>query len=272
MTQLRFDRCRALVTGGSSGIGKALAGALAKRGARVGILARHASRLEEAARDIARAAGAQDRVEAFSVDVTNAADVLAARDTVLDRLGGLDLLVNSAGISHPAAVADTDLATMRALMDVNYFGTVHVTKAFLPHLMAQRRGHVVGIASVAGFLGLYGYGGYAASKFAVSGFFECLRQELLPYGVGVTVAFPGDTDTPQLHAENRIKPAATRAIAGNVPVMQAEAVAEAILEGVERQRFRVVPGPHARVTELAFRHAPWLVRWVMDRDLRKHLG
>lgn len=152
-------------------------------------------------------------------------------------------------------------------MDVNFFGTVHAAQALLPHFRAQGHGHIAAVSSVAGFLGVYGYTAYSASKHAVTGYMETLRQELLPHGVGVSILFPGDTDTPQLHSENERKPEATWVVAGNVPVMPAEHVARAFVEGIARGEFHIVPGLHAKLTYFAQRHAPRAVRFVIDRQL-----
>jgi 3-dehydrosphinganine reductase len=142
-----------------------------------------------------------------------------------------------------------------------------VTRALLPYLLAQRSGWIANVASAAGFIGIYGYTAYSASKFAVAGFSECLRQELRPHGIGVTVVFPADTDTPQLEEENRIKPDETRAIAGTVRPGTPEAVARALLAGVAAGRFRVVPGFMNRVTWVATRFVPGFVRWLTDGDV-----
>ena len=267
---MRIDQdCRALVTGGSSGIGKAIATSLARSGAKVGIVARDPVRLAHAKAAIEAASSKGADVATFAADVSDDAAVAALADAVRRRMGGVDLLVHSAGITHPAAAVDTDLATYRALMATNYFGAVAVTKAFLDEMIARRRGHIVAISSVAGFLGVYGYTGYSASKFALAGFLECLRQEVRPHGIGVTLVFPGDTDTPQLAAENLTKPEPTRVLGANVPVLAPEVVASATLDGVRQNRAEVLPGAHAQGVRLASRIAPSLVRWWMDRAVAR---
>ena len=156
------------------------------------------------------------------------------------------------------------------MIRVNYLGAVHVTRAFVPHFVEQRAGHVCNVSSVVGFMGIFGYTAYAASKFAVTGFSDCLRQELLPYNVSVSVAFPPDTDTPQLAEENRIKPPETKVIAGNVKVEQPERVARTLLEGIAARRYHIMTGFDTKFTHFMYRHFPGIVRWKIDGDLRKY--
>jgi 3-dehydrosphinganine reductase len=260
---------KVFITGGSSGIGEAAARLLAGWGADVWIGARGEARLATALDGIR--AAAQDEGQVFgrsTVDVADADSVAAAATDVLEGLGGLDVLINNAGIAHPATVLQTPDAIYESMMRVNYFGTVHVTRAFLPHFYAQKRGHVCNVGSMLGFMGIYGYTAYAASKYAVTGFSDCLRQEFLDHGLGITVVFPPDTDTPQLAAENKIKPPETKAIAGEVKMMSAEAVALAMLKGIRGGKYHVVPGLMGGFTYWAYRHMPWLVRLIIDGALK----
>jgi len=266
-----FQDKRVFVTGGSSGIGKETAKLLASWGARVMIAARGEERLDEARHEIeAGMAGEHAAVHALSLDVADKAAVGQAVPQVLETLGGLDLLVNNAGIAHPGYIQEIPDEIFDAMMQVNYFGTVNVTRAFLPHFVAQRAGNICNVCSTAGFIGIFGYTAYAASKFAVSGFSDCLRQELLPYGVKVSVVFPPDTDTPQFHAENKIKPPETKAIAGNIKLMQPQDVARVLLDGVASGRYHIIPGFSNKFTIFMYRHFPWMVRAVIDGDLKKY--
>jgi 3-dehydrosphinganine reductase len=259
---------RVIVTGGSSGIGRATAEALAEWGSHVAIVARECERLERASGEIrARRASIEQRVEPLQADVARREDVERAISLGVERLGGVDILVNNAGVAHCARFEETSDAQFERMMEVNYRGVVNVTRTVLPHLKAQGRGHIANVSSVAGFLGIYGYTAYAASKFAVVGFSEALRQELLPYGIAVSVLFPPDTDTPQLTEENRTKPPETRAIVGRVRVMAPEAVARALLEGIASGRHRIVPGIEARLTHSVARHFPGVMRRLIDRAL-----
>jgi 3-dehydrosphinganine reductase len=261
---------RALVTGGSSGIGAATARALLRRGAHVAIAARRPGPLADTLRRLRAETREGVVVEAVQLDVTDPGAVETGVARAVGALGGLDLLVNNAGVAHAARFEDTTPETFEHLMATNFLGVVHVTRAALPRLCEQGRGDVVNVSSLAGLIGIYGYTAYAASKFAVTGFSQALRQELRPHGIGVSLVCPPDTDTPQLAEENRTKPPETRAIAGTTRVLAPEVVAEALLRGVARGRFLIVPGFEARWAERLARHFPRLGRWVMDQPLARH--
>jgi 3-dehydrosphinganine reductase len=268
MRHSHFRDRRALVTGGSSGIGRAIALALARAGAHVAIVARREEPLREALAELRAAAPrAEQRFTACAADVADPEQAGRAVGACAEALGGLDLVVNNAGAARALRFEDTPPGEFRRLLDVNFLGAVHVTRAALPHLAAGAQ--VANVSSLAGALAIYGYSAYAPSKFALTAFSEVLRQELRPRGIAVSVLLPPDTDTPQLAEEDREKPPETRALAGNVPVLSAEAVAAALLDGLERGRATIVPGWRARATLWAARHFPGLARRVIDRDVAR---
>ncbi|HEY5789315.1 MAG TPA: SDR family oxidoreductase [Gammaproteobacteria bacterium] len=230
----------ALISGGSSGIGLALAQRLAHDGWSLSLLARDPGRLATA-REALLAAGAA-RCETHAVDVADAAAAHAAVAAATAALGTPDRVILSAGLALPQYFERLEQDDFRRLMQVNYFGTLHVIRAALPAMRERKRGHLVLVSSGAGLVGLYGYAAYSPTKFAVRGLAEVLRAELRADGIGVSVVFPPDTDTPQLAAEERTKPAETRAIAGAAKVWSADAVARVTLRGVERGRFYITPG------------------------------
>ncbi len=230
-----------VITGGSSGIGKALAWLLDAAGARLWLLARRKEALAEVQ--------AQMRGECHirSVDVSQWEQVRAAFEEIQRVSGAPDVLINSAGITYPGYVQDLPVEIFRQMMEVNYLGTVHVIKAALPALIARGSGHIINISSVAGFLGVFGYTAYGASKYAVRGFSDILRAELKPLGIRVSVVFPPDTDTPQLAYETPLKPPETRALAGNAGLLSAETVARVILHDAARGRYLILPGLETKV-------------------------
>ncbi len=239
---------RALVTGGSSGIGLALSRQLAAEGANVWILARDHDRLVQAAELIRSSrASADQTVETLSADVANLEQVRQALSplTTPDRLP--HLLINSAGAAHPGYAEELGLDIFHWMADVNYYGTVHVTQTLLVPMIQRGSGQIVNIASIAGFLAVYGYTAYGASKFAVRGYSDALRAEMKPKGIDVSIVYPPDTQTPQLQYENQYKPAETRALAGNVDAMSPEAVASEILKGVHRKRYAIIPGMEGKL-------------------------
>lgn len=232
-----------LVTGGSSGIGLAIARLLAQQGAQVWIVARRKENLDSALKEI-EAARLNDSLSCgiFAADVSDPDQVTAAVDYVTDQAGVPDLLVNSAGITHPGYVQELDLDIFRSMMDVNYFGTVYMTKAVLAGMLQRGSGHFINISSMAGYLGAFGYSAYGAAKFAVRGFSDVLRSELKPLGLRVSIVFPPDTDTPQLAYEQPFKPYETKALSGNAKVLSPEAVAAETLRQAANGRYIILPG------------------------------
>ncbi len=265
-----FANKRVLITGGSSGIGLALARALVREGAHVCIVARGQARIDEAVAELSRLArGSEQVVFGAALDIGDSAQIDAAVEPILARLGGIDVLINNAGITHPAAFVDTPREVVDDIMRINVVGTFDMTRAFLPAMIAGGGGGQIAIvSSLAGLLGVYGFTAYAASKFALRGFAESLRQELLVHRISLTVVFPPDTDTPMLRAENEIKPAETKALSGTVKPLPAEFVAAATIQGMRRRRFHVIPGISSMFVAFMARRVPALTRWIIDSQVR----
>lgn len=264
----------ALISGGSSGIGLALGRRLAASGWNVTILARDPDRLAAAHRLIeAQARAGVQRFASFAADVTRASALETAVESAIEALGPPDLLVASAGIVVPGTIAALTADDYRQTMEVNYFGTLNLIRAALPAMRARPGGRIVLISSGAGLVGLYGYTSYSPTKFAVRGLAESLRSELAPEGIGVSLVYPPDTDTPQLVEELRSRPAPASAVAAGARVLKADVVADAILRGVAKGRFTIAPGWEmgllARLHSLI---APALHRFWFDRVIARSLG
>lgn len=176
-----------VITGASSGIGKALAEKYAGEGWNVVIAARREDRLAELSDKLGN-----ENVQSVKTDITQEADCKRLVDKAVERFGQIDVLINNAGISMRALFHKTDMKVMQQLMDVNFWGTVFCTKYALPHLL-KTKGSLVGVISVGGYVGLPGRSGYSASKFAVRGFLNTVRVENLKTGLHVLVVAPGFT-------------------------------------------------------------------------------
>ncbi|MFO1073981.1 MAG: SDR family oxidoreductase [Geminicoccaceae bacterium] len=258
-----------MLSGGSSGIGLALAHRLGAAGWDLTLLARDQDRLAAAKATLLAHGG---RVETRSADVAEPEAVEAAVASAIAALGPPRLLVACAGIVVPGLFLDQPLAAFHRTMAVNYLGALHLVRAALPAMRMAGQGHIVLVASGAALIGLCGYGSYAPSKFAVRGLGEALRSELKPDGIGVSVAYPPDTDTPGLREELRLRPAVTSELAAAGGLMSADQVAAAILGGVAKGRFAITPG--AQMTALAWLHSligPWLHRFQFDPVVARHL-
>lgn len=180
---MRFENQIVWITGASSGIGEALAVAWSREGATLVLSARNAAELE-------RVRGLCANPERHRVRPLDLADT-AAIERVAAEVGQVHVLVHSGGVSQRSLVADTELAIDRRIMDINYFGTVALTKAVLPSMIARGSGHVVPITSVIGYVGVPLRSAYAASKHALHGFFETMRAETAKHGITVTIVVPG---------------------------------------------------------------------------------
>ncbi len=255
----------AIVTGGSSGIGRALVSRLAGRGTRVAIVALPDADLEAAAAEHRHGAVA---VSVHGADVGDAHEGQVAVDDALDRHGPCDLLITSAGIARPGRFLELEAEQFERQMRVNYFGTLHAIRAVAPAMVERRRGSIVAISSAAGLLGVYGYSAYGASKYAVRGLCDVLRTEFTPHGVYVGCVFPTDVDTPQLAGEQPYLPAETRAISGTIAPIPADRVAAAILRGIDKRQANIFTDPTTRLLDRLVRMAPGLTQRWLDWRVR----
>ena len=190
-----FSGRNVVITGASSGIGADVALGFAERGAKVALLARRAEVLEELATKIDDAGGLGVPI---ACDVTDRAQVFGAIGEAEQKLGPVDILVNSAGILIPGPVAEMPPENLELMLKVNVIGMLHSMQAVLPAMKAAARGSIVNIASLAGRRGMSPLGGYCATKFAVVGMTEALRVELFGSGVNISLVMPGVIDTPMV--------------------------------------------------------------------------
>lgn len=178
-----------IITGGSSGIGKALASHFGQKGSRILITGRKKEELNAAVEELSNSG---IDIIGFQGDVSLKADNDRMVELAINKFGKIDVLINNAGISMRALFQDVDLMVIKKVMDINFFGAVIATQSCLPHLI-KSKGTIVGISSIAGYRGLPGRTGYSSSKFALNGFLEALRTELIHTGVHVLTACPGFT-------------------------------------------------------------------------------
>ncbi|RZM15865.1 MAG: SDR family oxidoreductase, partial [Pedobacter sp.] len=219
-----------IITGASSGIGLALANEMAKKGASLVLAARQYVTLCEITAELEKKY--QIRAIAVQTDVSKEDDCESMVVQALHAFGKIDVLINNAGLSMRALFKDTELSVLKNLMDVNFWGTVYCTKYALPEIL-KTKGTIVGVSSIAGFRGLPGRTGYSSSKFAMNGFIESLRTELLQTGVNVLLACPGFTTSnirvAALSAEGKAH-GETSMEEGKM--MSPEEVAQNIVEGI----------------------------------------
>lgn len=246
-----------VVTGASSGIGRAAALEFARRGSVLVLAARRAAELEEIAARC-RAAGAECR--AVVTDVTSEEDCRR----LVEAASRVDVLVNNAGFASFDRIEDARAEDLEAMMRTNYFGAVACTRAVLPQMLERRSGTIVNVASICGIMGYAGMGGYCATKFALVGFTEALRDEVIDRGVRVALVCPGTTEETEFFAQaDRAKmPAASRLVAG----LDASRVGAAICDAAEDGRYRRILPPAAaaymRFKEVFPRLAHLLMRRV----------
>jgi len=242
-----FSGRLAVITGGSSGIGLALAQQLAREGARVWIVARRQEGLVKALESLSPIAGhGHGMVDA---NLSHWAIAEAAAKRIKEKAGVPDLLFNCAGAVEPGYVEEIPLEHYREMMAINYFGTVHMVKALLPSMLERGTGHIVNFSSVGGYIAVAGYAAYSPSKYAVRAFSDVLRCELKPRGLKVSVVFPPDTDTPQLAYEKSHKAPELVQLqedGGLGPfrfgVHSPQKVAEEVLQAVRRGSYIILPG------------------------------
>ncbi len=222
-----------IITGGSSGIGRALAFEFGNHGARIVITGRRKEALDQTGEDL-KAAG----IECLFIqsDVTIEDDCKRMADQTIQQFGRIDILINNAGVSMRASFEEVEIDVIRKVMDINFYGAVNATKYCLPHII-QTKGSVIGISSIAGFRGLPGRVGYTASKFALNGFLEVIRTEMLYKGVHVLIVCPWFTTSnirkTALSADGHVQGESPRE---ESKMMSAGEVAKHIYKATKRRR------------------------------------
>jgi len=253
------------ITGGSEGIGLAVARGALHRGAKVSLLARRLERLHEVQAELTTNG---QTVAVAAADVSDDEATSAAIDELVAAHGPVDVLVTMAGYAAPGYFTDLPGDEFRREMDVNYFGTLHAIRAVVPKMTERRAGHLVLVSSTAGLIGVFGFSAYSPTKFAIRGLGESLRAELKPSGIAVSIVYPPDTETPGFARENLTKPAETARISGTIAPKSAEHVAEAILSGIERDRLIITADAMTAALARGAGVMGPLVRTLMDRDVR----
>lgn len=251
---------RAILTGASGGIGRATAEALSKAGVRVALASRNARALDEVARLL------HGDVIAVPTDITKPDDRRRLVATVVEWFGGLDLLINNAGIGSWGHFATSTPEIMRQVMEVNFFGPVELTRVAMPHLMKGNEPAVVNVTSMCGRKGMPAWPEYSASKFALVGMSEAWRGEFARFDVDVITIVPGLTDS---GFQNNWLRTDGKADLRFEEGMKPEEVAAGIVDAIRRNRREVVLGREARRLLRFNRFFPKLTNWMIARRIRK---
>lgn len=260
----------AVISGGSKGIGKALAVKFAEGGANVTIIARNEADLEKAQKDIEgkRMDKLNQVIKAISLDLTKFTPEKEKKySKIVKNIIGederVDAIINCCGSSIPGRFIDLSHEQFKSQMDVNYFSAVNLTKALLPTMQKRSArmieddensedcGTIIFVSSICGLLSFYGYSAYSASKFALVGLAQALQMELRPFKIGVMLSFPGDTDTPGYEEENQIKPKITRDISKASSIADPGMVAESIIRDMKAKKFFSTVGTEGALAILA---------------------
>ena len=252
------------ITGASAGIGRATALRMAREGAAVAICARRADRLDAVAAEIVAAGG---QALSMAADVTRAEDMDLFAARTVERFGRLDVMMCNAGFGIAGAIDDIAPEQMRKLMDVNYTGTYHATRAALPLFRRQASGHVIIVSSIVGKRGVPYMGAYSATKFAQVGLAECLRSEVVGTGIHVSVVYPVSTETEFFDVMSRETGTAVTPAGG--PRQSVEAVAEAIARAIHRPIPEIYPHAKSRALVILNAFAPGFTDRVVKRFGRK---
>lgn len=258
-----------VVTGGGSGIGRQLVLALLKRGARVAVVDLRPEGMEETR----AAAGADaDRLSLHAANITDRERVEALPDEVIAHHGAVDGLINNAGIIQPfVPFAELEYEVIERVLQVNLWGTLHMLKAFLPHLQARPEAHIVNVSSMGGFLPFPGQTMYGASKAAVKLLTEGLYAEMIGTPVKVSVVMPGAVATNITGNSGVESGVADEAAAGAERALPADEAARIILDGVERDRLHILVGRDARMLNVASRVAPRWATHLIQRQMKDML-
>lgn len=256
------------ITGGSSGIGLAIAQQFRRRNANLVLVARRPELLKSAATKLAMSGAGELRT--LALDLTAGQQLKFQLGELLDEIGPPAVLINNAGTVYPAPFEELPAEQLDSMFACNFFAPWQIVQLLLPAMRQRRSGIIVNVASMAALIGIYGYTGYSAAKAALLLFSQALRNEVAAAGLKTVVLCPGDTTTPQLEQENLLKPPETKKISSFSRPLSPETVAAALMKALESRRcpFYVVPGLVNKLSWAAYRCSPALVHAIIDRDVR----
>jgi NAD(P)-dependent dehydrogenase (short-subunit alcohol dehydrogenase family) len=255
-----------VITGGASGIGRALGGELCSSGARVLLADINAELLSKTGEEL-RASVHQ--VDTTALDVRNFEAVKGLIEETAQKHGRIDYLFNNAGIAVAGEARDVSLDDWRSVIDTSLYGVVHGVVAVYPIMLKQGSGHIVNTASLAGLIPAPGEISYSAAKYGIVGLSHTLRAEAADLGVRVSVVCPGFIETPIFYTSKVVKLDRDKLLAEMPKTMPADQCAREILRGVERNKSTIVVTTSAKVLWRLYRYTPWLLGWLGKRSLKK---
>lgn len=261
---------QALITGGSRGLGLEVARQLARRGCDVVIVAKDLDRLKVAQEQLeAERVNATQRLSYVPTDMAALDGPARAAAEVLALLPQLDLIIQCAGVSLPARAREESGADLAETLGVNLTGPIRLTRALLPHLHEQGRGHISFVSSILGTMGAYGYASYCATKFGILGYALALEQELRPLGISVSVFCPVKIETQLLYDGERRMPSETRRVVGGTKPISVRQAAQVYLEGIASGQLLIYPDLASLALTTATRLSPTLVQHILARVIRR---
>lgn len=259
-----------LVTGGGSGMGRELVLNLLSKNAKVIAIDINQNGLQET---VALAGANKDKLSTFVVDITNKAAVEALFEKAITQFGFVDGIINNAGIIQPfIKVNELGYDAIERVMNVNFYGTLYITKTFLPHLLTRPEAHIMNISSMGGFLPVPGQSIYGASKAAVKLLTEALHSELANTNVKVTVVFPGAVNTNITKNSGLNVPAQTNTEHKSMKTLSAAKAAQIMVDGMERNEYRVLVGSDATFMDRIYRLNPKLAAGLIYKKMKALLG
>jgi short-subunit dehydrogenase len=254
-----------IITGATSGIGKACAEKFGVEGAKIIFTGRNKERLDEVSKSLMDIGVVHS---GYIMDVSDEKENIRLIEETIKSYGKIDILINNAGISMRALFNDSDLDVFKKVMDINFYGAVYATKYALPHII-KSKGTIVGVSSINGHRGTPARSAYSASKYAMEGFFEALRTEVMNLGVHVLVVSPGFTGTNIRNAAlNKDGMAQGESPRDEDKMMSSEKVAEAIFKGIKKKKRDIVLTSQGKLVVFLNK---WIPGW-MDKKVYEHMA